>query len=168
MRNKYQGFTLLEVMIFLGLVAVMAVSGFAYYQQGSSGKNLSREVDLLLMEIKKVKNYAQNGFIFNNENFSKYGLAVVGNKSYLFGENGEDCFFDDSDIVLGEKSFKANLKVVFPENTNSICFENKQGMIKPVVGENLDSDLEFEFFGTKKGLTKKIKIEKVSGNVIWE
>lgn len=151
MLNKGEGFTLMEIIVVLGLLSLFAVMGLVFSFDSYRGYFFRSEYTMFVNLLEKARNRAANNF-----NESGHGVAVLDSEYRLFRN---DIYDPDDDTTY--ESYPKNSSITFGGPTD-IRFFQLSGNIDSCDGD--PAPCEFTFGYANK--TKEITIN-AQGGITW-
>lgn len=108
--SKFNGFSLIEMMVVMSIIAILAVLVLANYQASQKRYALAQAVQRLVSDLRKTQNMAISG----SGIYSGYGIYANSNStSYvIFGNNGGTPRFDDGDVALETINLPPKIKIL--------------------------------------------------------
>ena len=83
-KNKWGGFTLVELLVSISMMAIVTASIFGYSRNSENQNNLNRAQERLMFELKRTEDFAMN----NSRNpadpgkWIQWGIQVINENSY--------------------------------------------------------------------------------------
>ena len=144
-----RGFTLIEILVVLGILAVIAGSGLAFTLDSYRGYLFRSEYTTVTHMLAKARSRAINNF-----NESAHGLKILGDQYVLFV--GGDYATSDSD-----------LQEIFPRNTALSVAGEDEIVFEQLTGNANDCDspsctITFGYGASVKNITINAQ-----GGIIW-
>jgi prepilin-type N-terminal cleavage/methylation domain-containing protein len=116
--NCQKGFTLIELITVMAILAIIFVSVLANYQNNKSEQALTQAVQKMVTDLREAQNMAMSGSEINSQYYG-YGIYInIGvegsNNSYIvFGETQPDSHIYDSatDIIIRNTDLPSGVKI---------------------------------------------------------
>jgi|GEM_PF-5563383 len=125
--KKIKGFTILEMLISVSLLAIILAVGGTYLATGNPQKQLAKQMNLMVNHLRGLQVKAQTGQMTNGEKPQMYGLYYedslgIPKKYFLFAEFGEDCLFNDNDQIIETVFFEPNVDFAKSDQPFGLCY----------------------------------------------
>lgn len=130
-----KGFTMVEMIVVIGIVAMLASISIVSFRSGGRGTDLTREAQTLALNLRRVQNMALAGTLYQGATPGGYGIYLNtaspasyvlfadldDNKIYGIGEQVETIIFSRNVIITGLAP-AGTLNIVYspPEPTTTI------------------------------------------------
>jgi prepilin-type N-terminal cleavage/methylation domain-containing protein len=167
MLHASHGFTLVELLVSIGIMATLATMGFAAIGNFTEKKKLKLDSMNLASEISNVRLMAYSGK--KTENIvppGGYGFLIKSaepTKYYIYADKNGNSKFDPSDVILETKMLSANIKFSNTSDGLDVCFRLQPAggacFFGADCGSNLDKFLTIQGEKTKQTTTLALGLQ---------
>lgn len=122
-QKQQKGFSLIEIMISLGLVIMISSLIFFSFNSLNNRQSLDKQVDLIKLAINKTRNNAINSLNNSDQSFifSTTSITHTGQTTYL----GDDVLL--SSYTTGTKNIIFSRLTGFPNATGTLIYKLQKG-----------------------------------------
>lgn len=149
--SRSGGFTLVELLVVIGIIAVISAIVFANYRQGEKQFGLQRSSYSLVQDIRSAQNMAMGARTVGGTVPEGYGvhLSLAAPDQYiLFADNGDglygtgdtdiDTLYLETGITITNLSTGGTLTVVFSPPDPSVLISGNEGITSASITINYD------------------------------
>ena len=143
---KTKGFTLVESLVTMTMIAIISLVMFPFYQSSRAQLSLDRSASRLAQEIRLVMERAmsaQNYTLCTHPNY-EYGYGVYlqtgvpGSYSIFADCNGNKTFDSGSDKIIEQISFETGIEIdSLSQNNSFVIFEPPEPSVFITAGDDL-------------------------------
>ncbi len=122
-RDYSKGFGLIEILIMVGIMALLFTLAAGYTRRGSQQILLYREQAQLISEIARAKNLTLQRLQAEGEKVCGYGIAILSDSEYaLFKNNCGDFSYSGESEIFEKITLEQTVKITEPTTVRDILF----------------------------------------------
>jgi prepilin-type N-terminal cleavage/methylation domain-containing protein len=149
--DRSRGFTLVELLVVIGIIAVISAIVFANYRQGERQFSLQRSSYSLVQDIRSAQNMAMGARSVGGtvpEGYGVYFNSSLPDQYILFADNGDglygagdtdiDTLYLETGITITNLSTGGTLTVVFSPPDPRVSISGNEGITSASITINYD------------------------------